>query len=98
MSENLMADVEQVALAAEAEAAGIAPAATAVTLPAGTLKRVQALLQQQDAAMKQLAQNYLSEINKVLLYALEAMDVTGSIQSVDPVTGVVTLEPVEQKG
>jgi hypothetical protein len=96
MSENLMADVEQVV--AEAEAAGITPAAT-VILPAGTLKRVQALLQQQDAAMQQLAQNYLGEINKVLLYALEAMDVTGTIQSIDPVTGVVTLAPpVEQKG
>ncbi len=91
MVENLIADAEAVV----AEAAGNAPAAT-VTLPAGTLKRLQAMAQERDAALQKLLVAYQNEINKVLLYALEAMDVTGGIQSVDPVTGVVTLGPAQE--
>lgn len=93
MVENLIADVE--AVVAEAEAAGNAPAA--VTLPAATLKRVQAMAQERDAALQKMLAAYQGEINKVLLYALEAMGVTGAIQNVDPETGVVTLVPAPKE-
>lgn len=81
-------------LAAVADSEPEAGAHAPVVLPAGTFKRYQQLVQQRDAAVQRLAQDYQTEMNKLVVYALEALDVTGKIMGVDAETGVVTLEPL----
>jgi hypothetical protein len=70
---------------------------TTVVLSPATLQRLQGMLQQADAQIKQVREQTAVAMNATLTIALEAMGAVGITGNLDITTGVVTLQE-QQKG